>query len=140
MERIKKNLKEEMKMTFLDSLYEEIENQTELLKSFDPGSKEYEAVANRIDKLMAKTIDIEKFNNEQALKQQQVENERVEKERATKDEQKDRIVRNIISAAGILLPLSVTIWGTYKTLKFEETGTVTTMMGRGFINKLLPKK
>ena len=56
------------------------------------------------------------------------------------DERKDRKLKNGISVAGIVIPIVVTIWGTLKTLKFEETGTVTTIMGRGFIQKLLPKK
>ena len=29
---------------------------------------------------------------------------------------------------------------TLTSLKFEEEGTVTTIVGRGFVNKLLPKK
>ena len=56
------------------------------------------------------------------------------------EEKKDRLVKNCISIGGIVLPVAVTIWGTLKSLKFEESGTVTTIMGRGFINKLLPKK
>ena len=56
------------------------------------------------------------------------------------EDRKDRRFKNGIALGGIVLPLAVTIWGTLKTLKFEEEGTVTTMMGRGFINKLIPKK
>ena len=56
------------------------------------------------------------------------------------EEKKDRLVKNIITAAGIVLPLVITVWGTKVSLKFEEEGTFTTIMGRGFINKLLPKK
>ena len=56
------------------------------------------------------------------------------------NEQRDRMITNAITAAGIVIPSLITIWGTFKTLKFEEQGTVTTIMGRGFINKLLPKK
>ena len=56
------------------------------------------------------------------------------------EDRKDRRVKNGIAIGGIVLPLAVTIWGTFKTFRFEETGTITTMMGRGFINKLIPKK
>ena len=55
------------------------------------------------------------------------------------EEKKDRLIKNILTGAGIIIPLGVTVWGTLKTLKFEEEGTVTTLMGRGFINKLFPK-
>jgi hypothetical protein len=59
---------------------------------------------------------------------------------ARKDDKRDRLIKNIIGAAGIVLPLIVTIWGTKVSLKFEEEGTITTQMGRGFIQRLFPKK
>jgi hypothetical protein len=57
-----------------------------------------------------------------------------------KDEKKDRLFKNIISAAGVVLPLIVTIWGTKVSMQFEKEDSFTTIMGRGFIQKLLPKK
>ena len=56
------------------------------------------------------------------------------------DEQRDRLVRNAIAIAGIVVPSIITVWGTLKSIEFEKEGTITTIMGRGFINKLLPKK
>ena len=56
------------------------------------------------------------------------------------DEKRDRRIKNGITIAGIVIPSLITIWGTIKSLNFEKEGTVTTIMGRGFINKLLPKK
>ena len=56
------------------------------------------------------------------------------------DEKRDRRIKNGITIAGIVIPSIITIWGTIKSLNFEKEGTVTTIMGRGFINKLLPKK
>ena len=56
------------------------------------------------------------------------------------DEKRDRRIKNGITIAGIVIPSVITIWGTIKSLNFEKEGTVTTIMGRGFINKLLPKK
>lgn len=116
-------------MTIQELLYEEIADLNEKLKGMKPDSKEYSVTADRLDKLMTKVIDMEKFDVEQADKKQLAD-----------DERKDRVIKNIISGAGIILPIVLTIWGTNKSLKFEETGTVTTIMGRGFLNKLLPKK
>lgn len=56
------------------------------------------------------------------------------------DEKKDRFIKNCLTGVSIATGVGITVWGTLKSLKFEETGTVTTIMGRGFINKLLPKK
>ena len=58
-----------------------------------------------------------------------------------KDEKIDKIIRNTLSALGIILPLGVTIWGTVYTFRMEDDGlSPTTSMGRGFINRLFPRK
>lgn len=40
------------------------------------------------------------------------------------------------TALGIILPTGVSIWGTLKTLKFEEVGTITTVAGKEHVRKL----
>ena len=132
-------------------LYDEIETEFEKLREKEPGSDEHKAIVDELVKLMDRAIDMEKVNNdcrektetresELNMKHQQFESEQAMKQQQLDDEKKDRLVKNIITAAGIALPLIVTIWGTKVSLKFEEEGTFTTIMGRGFINKLLPKK
>lgn len=116
-------------MTIEDIIYEEIASLKEDLEGLKPDSKEYEIKANRLDKLMDKAIDMGKFNVER-------EDKLVEQD----EEKKDRVVKNVINGLGIVLPLCVTIWGTKKSIQFEKDGTFTTIMGRGFIQKLLPKK
>ena len=116
-------------MSVEDLIMEEIEKLTEELEGLKAGTDEYKAVADRLDKLMSKAIEMGKVNIEAEQKAKEMEDERT-----------DRLIRNGISIAGIVLPVAVTIWGTIRSLKFEENGTVTTIMGRGFINKLLPKK
>lgn len=56
------------------------------------------------------------------------------------EERKGRIWRDAIAIAGIVVPTWLTIWGTKKSFEFEKEGTITTIMGRGFIGKLLHKK
>ncbi len=132
-------------------LYDEIETLYEKLRTLTPGTDEHRAVLDEVAKLTDRAIEMRKIEvdcenktavieSEQAMKQQQLDNEQAVNQQKMKDENVDRIVRNIISAAGIVLPLIVTIWGTKVSLKFEETGTVTTQMGRGFIQRLFPKK
>lgn len=110
-------------------LHEEIAVEFEKLSKLEPGTAEHEKAVNSLSKLVDKAMEMEKFNVEYEEKQVQADEDR-----------KDRIIKNVLTGLGIILPIGVTIWGTNKTLKFEETGTVTTLMGRGFINKLLPKK
>ncbi|MBO5906197.1 MAG: hypothetical protein J6Q84_07255 [Kiritimatiellae bacterium] len=81
--------------------------------------------------------DLKTKQNESANAVTEFENSLKAKQAESED--KDRLIRNIIAVTGIVVPSLITIWGTLKSLKFEETGSVTTIMGRGFINKLLPK-
>lgn len=139
-------------------LIEEVESEISKLSDLEMGSDEYKTSVNGIKTLADVAIDLEKIevDSQEKEKNRELEMQKVEKElfdkkqtreleeklklEQTKENKKDRLFTNGVTILGIALPVVVTIWGTLKTLKFEETGTVTTMMGRGFINKLLPKK
>lgn len=109
-------------------LHEEIEAKLEKLKHMEVGSDEYRAAVEGLTKLLDKAIELDRLNNEHQ-----------EKLDARDDENKDRLIRNILNGLGIAIPAGLTIWGTLKSLKFEETGTVTTIVGRGFLNRLFKK-
>ena len=121
-------------------LYDEIETEFEKLSNTEPGTDEYKATLDGLTKLMDRAIEIEKVESDCREKTAARESDALIKQQQLVDEKKDRLIKNIIGAAGVVLPLLVTIWGTKVSLKFEEEGTFTTIMGRGFINKLLPKK
>ena len=121
-------------------LYDEIEEEFEKLRNIERGSEQYKVTVDGLTKLMDRAIEIEKFDSDCEDKAKTRKSEQLEKAQQLADEKKDRLIKNIISGAGVVLPLLVTIWGTKVSLKFEEEGTFTTIMGRGFINKLLPKK
>lgn len=121
-------------------LYDEMETEFTKLIDKEPGSDEHKAIVDELVKLMDRAIEMEKVNIDCQDKTEIRENEQTLKKQQFEDEKRDRLIKNIISIAGIALPLMVTIWGTKVSLKFEEEGTFTTLMGRGFINKLLPKK
>lgn len=123
--------------TWLD---EEIEAEFKKLSAMKPGSEEYKITVEGLAKLIDRKIEINKVENDCEEKAALREMEQLAKQQQMDDDKKDRLIKNILSAAGIVLPLIVTIWGTKVSLKFEEEGTFTTIMGRGFINKLLPKK
>lgn len=110
-------------------LCDEIRRELEKLKEMEVGSEQHKETVDSVTKLTDRAIELEKI---------EVESQKHDDDR--KDEQIDRLIRNCIAAAGIAIPSIITVWGTLKSLKFEEEGTVTTIVGRGFINKLLPKK
>ena len=144
-----------------NSLKDEVLTELTNLSGMELGTEEYRVTIDGIVKLADRFIDLERVENEDVDKKarRELEDKRLEAEinkfeadidekiydrelktRKMDDERMDQWIKNGIAVFGIVVPLGVTIWGTVKTLKFEQEGTVTSMIGRGFINKLLPKK
>ena len=140
---MEKYLKGDFIMNIDELLKEEIEQEFDGLKTIEVGTEEYKTTVDGLAKLVDRAIELKKFDASCAEKESELEikaNELEIREKQAKDDNKDRLIRNGINIAGIIIPTVVTIWGTLKTFKFEEEGSVTTTIGRGFINKLLPKK
>lgn len=116
-------------MNIETKLHEELADELDFLRGMELGSEAYKVAVDGWTKLADRAIEMERLNSENA-----------EKERARDDERKDRWIRHGLTAVGIVLPVVVTIWGTVKSFEFEKEGTITTLMGKGFMNKLLPKK
>ena len=128
-------------------LNDEIQSEIEDLSQITLGSEEYKVTVDGLAKLMDRAIEMDKIEADRKERKeklkidldkmdQDLENELMNR----REERKSRMVKDTITVAGILIPTIVTIWGTKVTLDFEKEGTVTTIMGRGFINKLLPNK
>lgn len=123
-------------MNIDEKLRAEIAGDLELMEDMNIGSDEYKASAEIVSKLIDRAIELEKLDIEREkmatsqivevnLKQQQMKEDRIH-----------RIVQNILTGVSVGGGLLLTIWGTNKTLKFEETGTITTTAGRKFGSKL----
>lgn len=121
-------------------LNEEITVRMDELKDMKVDSKEYTSAIDGLTKLIDKTIEIERLDIERQDKEETRENENDFRLKQMEEDRRNRTIGHCITAAGIIIPSGITIWGTLKSLKFEEEGTITTAIGRGFINKLLPKK
>ena len=128
-------------MTNIETLlHEEIQDGFDALSRMERGTETHKTTVDEVAKLFDKAIEIEKLEMEAKEREKAREIEASLKKAQMEEDRKDRRFKNGIALGGIVLPLAVTIWGTYNTFRFEETGTVTTMMGGGFINKLIPKK
>lgn len=123
-------------MSIQTLLNEEIKNEFNDLKKMELGSETYKVTVDGLTKLVDRAIELKKIDVEQS---ENYENRQIELSKI-EDDRKDRFVRNVLTGAGIIIPTAVTIWGTIKSINFEKEGTITTIMGRGFIQKLLPKK
>lgn len=121
-------------------LYDEIETDFEKLRKEDLEPEKRKATVDELAKLMDRAIEMKRLENdskdkaEARLSEQAVELQKLE------EDKKDRIVRNIIGAAGVILPLLVTVWGTKVSMDFEKEDSFTTTAGRNFVNNLFRKK
>lgn len=131
-------------MDNIEALLEnEIRDELDELSKMQLGTKEHTDTVNNISKLVDKlnelrkgSLDSQKFD----IEIQKASNEEILKDKEIEENKKSRRIRNGIEIAGIVVPAALAVWGTLKSFKFEETGTVVTQMGRGWINKLIPKK
>lgn len=143
-----------MNDTNITSLENEIESEFACLEEMEIGSEPYKVTVDGLTKLIDRSINLKKIDIECEQKRKEyemAEQKRIDAERAESanhalkvkqmdNERKDKLFDKCMAIASVAVPTVVTIWGTIVTLKFEETGSVTTIMGRGFIGKLLPKK
>lgn len=127
-------------MNIHNVLCDEIQDEMTYLKGIQVGTEEYRTAVDGITKLTDRVIELERIEDERAEKEKAREFEAEQKRKQLEKESKDRFISNCITIAGIVVPSVITIWGTLASFEFEKEGTVTTIMGRGFINKLLPKK
>lgn len=121
-------------------LHGEIKNELAELSKMQVGTEEYKTTVDGLAKLVDRAIEMEKLGEECKRETENQEFERRIKHIQIAEEKKNQLRKDILTAAGILIPSGITIWGTLKALKFELEGTVTTIIGRGFFNKLLGKK
>lgn len=127
-------------MSINNLLRDEIEKELSELGKIQLGTEQYETTVNGVTKLLDRVIEMDKIDSDRRMKIDERELDHQLKLQQMAEEEKDRKRKNFLTAAGIVVPTGVTIWGVLKSLKFEETGTVTTIVGRGLISKLLPKR
>lgn len=148
-------------MATRDLLREEIDRQLEKLKEMEVGTDEYKVAVDSVTKLIDRLTELDKADNqwgelaeekerqkeELNLKREQLEHEKkvhedeeVFKAKQAVEERRKMIVNVVLTGLGIIIPTAVTIWGTNRSLKFEETGTYTSLAGRLFATKSISKK
>lgn len=141
MERISSHYKKEEKTMNIERLLrKEIVDELETLSKIQIGSEDYKSAVDGLTKLMDRAIEMEKIDREMDEKTKSREDEKCLRIQELYENQKNRKLSNYIAIGGLVVPAILTVWGTIKTINFEKEGTITTIMGRGFINKLLPKK
>lgn len=134
---------------------EEISSGISAIQNVKINTDEYGKAVDNIAVLTEKTIKLKELE----VKQMQLEMEksrhdeelRIERMRAeaeidkqqaeTKSRKWDKWIDRGIKILEIGVPVVTVIWGTHYTFKYESEGYMpTTLLGKGFVNKLLPKK
>lgn len=123
-------------MDTLEQLIEAVETGFEQLKDLEPGSESYEKHVNALTKLIGMGVEIEKtdMNAEEQTKSREAEIEL--KKQQLEVEKRDKFINNCISAGKVISGIGLSVWGTLKILKFEETGSITTNPGRKYVDSL----
>lgn len=117
-------------MSMITKLHVEIEDRIDEASQLKLTDKEYTSAVDSIGKLMDRAIEIDKLERSEAREEKQM-----------KEDRKNRLIRNIIDAGAIVLPLGVTIWGAVNSWMFEANGgMITTGAGRKFMDRLMSKK
>lgn len=138
-----------------------IVRQLKMMEDMVVGSDEYKSAVDSLTKMVDRMNEIDKIDlqyhqrederaqsrQDYTLKKVQLADEAESRDKEYKlrekqmaDEKKDRRVQHGLTILSIGTNCLLVVWGVYKTFKFEETGTVSSPLGRGFINKLLPMK
>lgn len=109
-------------------LHEDIERERTFMQAQAVGSEEYNASFKRLCELENKLLELEKFESETTLKDEQL-----------KDEKKDRTIKYVFEgvkiASGVVLP----VIGLVCITAFEKNDTFTSAL-KGYINCFVPKK
>lgn len=148
-------------MATRDLLRDEIDRLLGKMKEMEVGSEEYKIATDSVTKLTIQLNEMDKADSqwgalakederqqaELSLKREQLEHEKkvhaddeAFRAKQTKDEYRKTIINVGVTILGIAVTSVITIWGTNKSLKFEETGTYTSLAGRLFATKSISKK
>ena len=127
-------------MDIKTSLVTEIQKEIATIGEMEVGSETYKAAVDGVSKLIDRKIEMDKVEIDKKDKRLTREQEKWFKERSMKDEKIDRFIKNTLTAINIFGCFWLAVWGTRATFEFEKEGTVTTLLGKGHINRLLPKK
>jgi hypothetical protein len=128
------------------SIIEDINKLREMKNTLPAGSKERQAIAEEIVKLCQVVNENDKLANEFFLRSEQNEiqdkkNEKDSEMLAVKadEEKKDKRWSRGIQIAGLgvfLIDLGVKVYEWHRTMRFEETGTITSNTGRNLMGRL----
>lgn len=91
-------------------------------------SDHYDIILDDKDRIRKEIIEIEQIKQETNIKMSQIESENIREKN-----------RNKLALLNFGITTGVTVVGMILTFKFDKVATITSTMGRGILNGLVPK-
>ena len=117
--------------------YDKVSNQINDVT--DVNNEKYKLLLEERDKVRNELIKLEQTKIEADLKKQQLETEVKNKEAQIKADDQREAVRNKITIGTFLVTTGISVYAIIRTFKFDETGTVTSTLGRNILTSAMPK-
>ena len=111
-----------------DALWEDYHTISKTINETDVKSEKYLTVLEERDKLRNELIKLEQIEQDKEVKISQIEAEN----------KRDKI-RNGITISTFVVSTGISVYAIAKTFKFDQVATVTSTLGRGILNGVVPK-
>lgn len=113
-------------------LYKEIEAEFDVLKDVDMDAKHYPQCIEGVTNLLDRAIELEKLH----IEQEKIDNEKEISIQQMNEEKKSKAIDRTVTAATTAATFTAFIWATIYTFANEKEVPVTTIIGRGVIQKV----
>lgn len=111
-----------------ETLWADYEKVSEQIVCLAKEDDRYELLLEERDKLRNELIKLEQVNIDNNLKKYQMDTEN-----------KREKIRNEITIGTFMITTGISLYAIAKTFKFDQTATVTSTLGRGVLNGVIPK-
>ena len=122
-----------------EALWNDYNDAKSKLDGLSLDDKKAEVLIKEQDNIRNELIEYDKSVKELELKKQLSENDVKLKSKQLTTEQKNELMRNGIAIGTFLISTTVSIFTIVKTFRFDEESSVTSTMGRGVLNGVVPK-
>ena len=123
----------------MEALWNDYNDAKSKLDGLSLDDKKAEVLVKERDNIRNELIEYDKSVKELELKKQLSENDVKLKSKQLTTEQKNELIRNGITIGTFLISTTVSIFTIVKTFRFDEESSVTSTMGRGVLNGVVPK-
>ncbi len=122
-----------------EALWADYNDAKSKLEGLSADDKKAEVLFKERDNIRNELIEYDKSVKELELKKQLSENDDKFKSKQLTTDQKNELIRNGIAVGTFLISTTVSIFTIVKTFRFDEESSVTSTMGRGVLNGVVPK-